>query len=591
MRRVVSWTGTRPDDEGFTLVELIVAMFVIAIILTSLAMVQTRAMVTIAQAKERQQATALANQTLEQLRALPWDTLSKGLSSSYPAAGDPNVALGRLHPAAAPGIDELLVVSSSQITDGNAAPLAFTGGTNVASIADAEAAGYVFTVRSYVTYSPSGATGPINLTVIVTWNRRGDGALRTVVARSTAYAPSGGCGGTENQPFLGACQAFYTAESGVGPATITITGTQPVPAGMSPDPTLLGPWPILNGLPEDDAMVALETLGSTASSEQSSTAKAYTVQSGLLTSALGVPTASLGMTSVDLTASDDVSSTYPLNPASVTSLGTAASRTLTGSDGQITISAPSAVSTTARAGMSSGCATPGAGVACGRGEGSGGGSVQAIFTAGSDTLNLAQIVAGTGYAWSGRFIATPGAAVTGCTTLADTGCTASGSRHTLGTTTIGNGPAWDGGAAPSGLVTITGYAGEMRSEYGPAQLTVAPTTTRSGSIQWWNGTGYQTIALNASTDTSVVLGTVTRTTGALTVRAVGSVNVLPTTRVRTNPNPSCQTAGCSLEVTMPAVTVAATYTITGPSGVSAFTVTTSLGDLRSASSFKAAPLG
>src|SRR5665648_1192881 len=78
MRRVVSWTGTRPDDEGFTLVELIVAMFVIAIILTSLAMVQTRAMVTIAQAKERQQATALANQTLEQLRALPWDTLKKG---------------------------------------------------------------------------------------------------------------------------------------------------------------------------------------------------------------------------------------------------------------------------------------------------------------------------------------------------------------------------------------------------------------------------------------------------------------------------------------------------------------------------------
>ena len=589
--RPSSRSRDRGLDEGFSLVELIVAMFVIAIILTSLAMVQTRAMVTIAQAKERQQATALANQTLEQLRALPWDTLKKGLSSSFPAASDPNVASGRLHPVAAPAIDELLAVSSSQLTNGNAAPLAFTGGTNVATIADAEALGYVFTVRSYVTYGPGGTNGPINLTVIASWNRRGDGRLRTVVARSTAYAPSGGCGGTENQPFLGACQAFYTSESGVGPATITITGTQPVPAGMSPDPTLLGPWPILNGLAEDDVMVALEALGSTASSEQSTTTKSFTVQSGLQTAAPGVPAVAVGMAQVALVASDDVSSTYPLNPASVTSLSAAASRTLSGSDAQITISAPSAVSTTARAGMTSGCATPGAGVACGRAEGAGGASIQATFTAGSDTVILARTVAGTGYAWSGRFIATPGAAVTGCTTLADTGCTASGSRHTLGTTTIGNGPAWDGEAAPSGLVTITGYAGEMRSEYGPAQLTVAPTKTRSGSIQWWNGTGYQTIALNATTDTSVILGTVTRTTGALTVRAVGSVNVLPTTVVRTNPNPSCQTAGCSLEVTMPAVTVAVTYTITGPSGVSAFTVTTSLGDLRSASSFKAAPLG
>src|SRR5674476_1360122 len=50
------------------------------------------AMVTIAEAKERQQATALASQTLEQLRALPWDTLKKGLSSSFPATrGDVGV--------------------------------------------------------------------------------------------------------------------------------------------------------------------------------------------------------------------------------------------------------------------------------------------------------------------------------------------------------------------------------------------------------------------------------------------------------------------------------------------------------------------
>src|SRR5665647_3448378 len=102
------------------------------------------------------------------------------------------------------------------------------------------------------------------------------------------------------------------------------------------------------------------------------------------------------MAQVALVASDDVSSTYPLNPASVTSLSAAASRTLSGSDAQITISAPSAVSTTARAGMTSGCATPGAGVACGRAEGAGGASIQATFTAGSDTVILARTVADRG---------------------------------------------------------------------------------------------------------------------------------------------------------------------------------------------------
>lgn len=576
-------------EAGFTLIELLVAIFVIAIILTSLALVQTRAMVTIAQAKERQQATAIANATLEQLRSLPWDTLKKGVSSLYPSVTDPNVSSGRLRPPSMPAINELIVVSATQSTTGTAAPLALTGGTNVQTVSDPETPGRTFTVRSYVTQGAS-ATGPINLTVITTWNRRGDGRLQTVVARSVAYSPSGGCGGTNNQPFLGACQAFYSAEAGVGPASITLSGTQPVPVGQSPDPTLAGPWPIVTGADTDALMVGLAAVGGSLSSEQSTTTRTLTTGSGLTASWLGAPLVETGFTVGDLSASNDVSSTYPQDPPSSTSSGGSASRTVNGTDGSVTVTLPAGVSTTRRAAIGAGCVTPGAGIACSRAETSGGGALAARLDLPSTVLNLATVSAGTAYAWSGRYVTTAGTSTTGCTTLNGTGCTAAGARHTVGTVTVGSGVSWDGGAAPTGLVTITGYASEVRTEYGTAQLSATPTRSRQGTISWWNGTGYQTLSLSATTDASLILGTTTYTAPSGTsVRTVGSVTVLPATTTRSNADPNCRTSGCSLEVTMPAVTVSVTYTVTGPAGESAFTVATSLGAPRTTSAFKAAP--
>lgn len=582
--------SVRGDDDGFTLVELIVAMFVIGVILASLAMVQTRAMVTIAQAKERQQASAFANATLEQLRALPWDTLKKGVSNTYPSGTDPNVSAGRLRPPAATAIDELIVVSASQATNGTAAPLAMTGGSNVQTVSDPETPGRTFTIRSYVTQGVS-ATGPINLTVIINWNRRGDGRTQTVIARSTAYSPSGGCGGTNNQPFLASCQAFYSAEAGVGPASVTVSGTQPVPAGQSPDPTLTGPWPILTGVDTDSVMVALGTVGGSLSSEQSTTTRALTTGSGLSASWLGTSLAEVGMVEGDLSASNDISGSYPLNPTPLSAVGSAASRNLTGTNGSLSVGVPASVGTTARAGITGGCTTPGAGVACSRGESTGSGALTASLTVGASTINLSTLNASTTSAWSGRYVATAGTSTTGCTALSGTGCAASGAQQTVGTTTVGSGVAWDGGAAPSGLVTISNYQAEVRTQYGTNQLTAAPTATRQGSISWWNGTGYTVQALSPSTNATMILGTTTYAVpGGGTVRAVGSVSVLPAQTTRTNPVAACTSKGCSLEVTMPAVTVAVTYTVTTAAGTSAFTVVTSLGAPRSASSYKAAPI-
>lgn len=583
--------AARESDDGFSLIELVVAMVIIAIVLTSLAVVQTRAMVTIAQAKERQQATAIANQTLEQLRALPWDTLKKGLSSAYPASTDPNVSSGRLRPPATPAINEALIVSTDQAINGTATPLSTTGGSNVQSISDPETPGRVFTVRSYVTEGAYGVNGPRNLTVIVSWVRRGDGQARTVIARSAAYAPSGGCGGTENQPFLGACQAFFTAEAGSTGVSITISAAQFVEEAASPDPTDVGPWTILDGMAEDEVAASLTSIGGSVTSEQATTAKARAVLGGLQTAAGGTVLFGSGMTAVDLVASDEVSTSYPLNPSPITSMGSAVTRTLTGTNGQFTITVPSGMSSQVRSGMTAGCSTPGAGIACSRSDATGSGALEARFTVGPAETVLASVSGSTSAAWSGRFITTAGVATTGCTALSDTGCNSSFASQSAGTTVIGGGPAWDGGGAPSGLVRITSYATSVRSEYGAGQLNVTPTATRSGSVQWWNGSSYQTFALGPTTNVTQTIGPIIRSGGGATVRAIGTLSVLPATVARSNADPLCRAEGCSLEASVPPITISMTYFVEVGAERTAFTVVTSLGGPRSASSYKAAPIG
>lgn len=586
-------TAAEDREAGFSLIELIVTMVILGIILSSLALVQIRAMVTIAQAKERQQATALANRTLEELRALPWNTLEKGLSAAFPASSDPNVSGGRLRPPSAPAIDEVLVVlpDEAQVpNDDSARPLRMTGGTNVQLIDDPETPGRTFTVRSYVTQGPSGVNGPLNLTVIVSWERRGDGLDRTVLARSKAYSPSGGCGSTENQPFLGACQAFFTADSGTSPVTITITGAAFVEDGESPDPDDEGPWPVLTGTDYATFALALPAASSNVGSEQATTGRARSILGGLSVDDGTTTPPSFGFSVVDLVASDDVSTSHPLNPSAVTSVGTAVSRTYSGDNGTLSVQAPSSAGGQVRAAMTAGCGEPGVGVACSRGDATGSGTLRAQFTTGGTTTTLAEAAFQPGYAWSGRNIATPGTLATGCTSLLDSGCTSSRAGQATGTVTIGGGPAWDGGSATSGLVRVTSYSTSARSEYGANQLDVAPTVSRTGSVQWWNGTSYSTISLSASTDVTQSFGPVTRTEGARSIRAVGTVSVLPATVARTNPDPTCKADGCSLEATVPPVTISVTYFIDDGGDQSAFTVVTSIGGSRSATSYKAAPL-
>lgn len=61
------------DDEGFTLVEVLVSMLVLTAALLALGLVQTRAMNSVALSEERQQATGYASSLLELARAYTAD--------------------------------------------------------------------------------------------------------------------------------------------------------------------------------------------------------------------------------------------------------------------------------------------------------------------------------------------------------------------------------------------------------------------------------------------------------------------------------------------------------------------------------------
>src|SRR6266542_1043590 len=82
-------------EAGFTLVELMVAVGIMLVALLALAYTATIGFSDIALARQRQGATGLANQTMEQIRALPFDVLKKGLSNAELAGGgDPNIISG-----------------------------------------------------------------------------------------------------------------------------------------------------------------------------------------------------------------------------------------------------------------------------------------------------------------------------------------------------------------------------------------------------------------------------------------------------------------------------------------------------------------
>jgi prepilin-type N-terminal cleavage/methylation domain-containing protein len=195
MTKVTALKITRRDpDAGFGLVELMVTAVVISVVVLAAISVVVDTSVNVGASRQRQAAAALATQTLEQLRGLPYSMVTAGLRSDD-LGGDPDISAASgvprlVLPAGVTGggaVDEQLVVNNDTTTT-TVAPLyphrmvvpnsTFRGDP---------------TLAVFVTLDPSDP-GVYDLTALVRWTPTAGGAAQTYVQRSKLFSPLGSGG-------------------------------------------------------------------------------------------------------------------------------------------------------------------------------------------------------------------------------------------------------------------------------------------------------------------------------------------------------------------------------------------------------------
>ncbi len=208
MRRL-TWPSRNEPEEGFTLVELMVAMIVMFTALLVMAYTMLTGLSSVGYSRQRTEATALANQALEQIRALPASELYMSTSD---ISSDPT---------------QLVSCGSSTCFNGRIVPIANFGSSpsttpftpNHITTTTALPGNTVYTVKSYLTFDPSDTTNhTLIATVQVSWsNPVVHGVDTSVQVESKIY----------NAQYNEAAPGIhtFTANASSGPGTITISGT------------------------------------------------------------------------------------------------------------------------------------------------------------------------------------------------------------------------------------------------------------------------------------------------------------------------------------------------------------------------------
>jgi hypothetical protein len=207
-------------ERGFALIETVIALGIIFASLMLLAYAGSAGFGYSALARERQAATGVANEIMESVRALAWERLTEGLSSSD-LGGDPLIVdcsgVYRFEDCSGEAI-----VHSPGLTDqcpapADPCPLVPHRGT---VSGDGYPTSYDWAV--YVT-NDDPDTEPYRVTVIVSWTGgRVQGAAKSTRAESLFYAPEG-CGTSDTHPFAGPCQPTYTGVAEASGGSITFT--------------------------------------------------------------------------------------------------------------------------------------------------------------------------------------------------------------------------------------------------------------------------------------------------------------------------------------------------------------------------------
>jgi type II secretory pathway pseudopilin PulG len=199
-------------ERGFTIVETVVAMVVIFGSLTALAYTATIGFRYISYGRDRQQATAFANEIMEEIRGQAYAVIERGMSSTD-LSGDPRIQTC--------GTEKC-----------------FDGETIVASAVGAETAPWIIphsgTSQSgnlevdWATYitNDDPTANPYSVTVFVSWDGAGaiSNAPNNVIRLQSDFWSPSGCLSTDTHPFAAPCQPFFYGLAEVPDGSITFTG-------------------------------------------------------------------------------------------------------------------------------------------------------------------------------------------------------------------------------------------------------------------------------------------------------------------------------------------------------------------------------
>jgi type II secretory pathway pseudopilin PulG len=216
-------------ERGFTLIEAVIAITLIFASLTALAFTATNGFRYVALGRERQAATGIANQVMEETRGLAYAKIQQGLSSTV-LGTDPNLVTGC--PADDVGVYRFLVCSGEKIvTTGslsNVLPLVPNNGTCPGStlpLCSAVTYPVTYSWRTYITNN-NPQKNPFRVTVMVSWTSKAIATLgtQTVKLQSLFWSPSG-CVSSSTHPFAAPCQPFFFGQASQAAGKISVAGT------------------------------------------------------------------------------------------------------------------------------------------------------------------------------------------------------------------------------------------------------------------------------------------------------------------------------------------------------------------------------